>query len=646
MIVFEILYFIFLLFVVLYIPGRYILRRISYEASLQITIPLAIGVGLSVFLFTTYLLAWFKIDFLYLFVIFFAIYKEYKHSYQELTSLSVRTILFSPLFLIVSMGVLVMNYLTWSSGIERNHELLFYGSNGIDGIYHISLIENLLHTFPLQHPGLAGVPLRGYHFFYDFLIANFIKYFKLDLYDSVFRLFPLFIATFYGLCGIAVAKFLKATKLVTAIFVFLLYFVQGFEYFYLQPFSKGPVFYDSGITQGILTIVNPSVLIALAFLFLAYILVFSQPNKLSFILLGGFILGVTIQIKIYVFFLAVIALGIVSVISLLKDKKIYLFFGFLITCFVSIILYFPTNWGAGGLLFKPLLLYRHFMEGSSISLFDQYHWGQKQDIYIAHKNYIRIMQLYLMGICLFYLPSLGIRILIFAGIKEALQKKFYSLQNIFWMSMIVLAFLIASFFIQTVGNFNIVQFLWIAYSILLLPTAYVLARLFGRLTKRKLILIACFLVSISLPSNISMLRTSGTHLFIVSKELFLLTEDIRTSLPRDKSFIVLYREKDFGERQIPLLSALTGRSVYYEPELTAFADIDTEVTVRKKTIKEIEDMLYTCNDVEVVDKKIKDIMLRTNNTYILALDKNPCLPSLDSFDERKQAENYYIYSLK
>ena len=56
---------------------------------------------------------------------------------------------------------------------RSNNGLVFYSINATDAMYHVSLIGNLMHHFPPTHGGLDGVALRGYHFFYDFLLANF-----------------------------------------------------------------------------------------------------------------------------------------------------------------------------------------------------------------------------------------------------------------------------------------------------------------------------------------------------------------------------------------------------------------------------------------------------------------------------------------
>jgi hypothetical protein len=41
-----------------------------------------------------------------------------------------------------------------------------------DDMAHLGYISELKHAFPPQHPGFAGIPLRGYHFFADFVTAN------------------------------------------------------------------------------------------------------------------------------------------------------------------------------------------------------------------------------------------------------------------------------------------------------------------------------------------------------------------------------------------------------------------------------------------------------------------------------------------
>jgi hypothetical protein len=175
----------------LYLPGRWFLRLSGYKFnSFVITFSSSLVVGMAAFLFTTYLLAWIKLDYLYNLVLIPVAIFELKPSYSEFkTKLKIKDFI-SWQGSLIAFGSILMSYITWRSGSYQNGNILFYGVNGGDSVYHLALINSLIANFPPYHPGLAGVLLRGYNFFYDFIIAEFVKFYNLNILDLFFRVFP------------------------------------------------------------------------------------------------------------------------------------------------------------------------------------------------------------------------------------------------------------------------------------------------------------------------------------------------------------------------------------------------------------------------------------------------------------------------
>jgi hypothetical protein len=204
--IFEVVLFSVVLFAVFYLPGRFILRKLDYKFQSQIIhFPVSVAVGLSSFIFCTFLLSYLHLDFLYNLFILFPILFELKemNKIQRKHKGKYRIPIFK--IVLLSAGTFWMTYLMWDSGRIIDGSLVFYAVNSIDAIWHLSLIGNLTHSFPPTHPGLDPITLKGYNFLYDFLLSRFVTFYSFDKLDLFFRLFPPFIAIFYGLSGFAVA---------------------------------------------------------------------------------------------------------------------------------------------------------------------------------------------------------------------------------------------------------------------------------------------------------------------------------------------------------------------------------------------------------------------------------------------------------
>jgi len=216
-----------------------------------------------------------------------------------------------------------MTYTTWNSGAYKSGEVLFYGVNGQDSVYHLALIGSLISNFPPFHPGLAGVPLKGYNFFYDFLISNFAQFYRFNPLDLFFRFFPLFIAFLLGFSSLALAKFLKFGKITTLFLIFLMYFIQSFDFFvgYLYKFLNYN-YSSAGITQSFANAIDPSIVISASFTLIGFILLFSKGKKWSF-LLPVLVIGVIPQIKVYSGIVFYLGLTAVTLWELVRNKNFY-----------------------------------------------------------------------------------------------------------------------------------------------------------------------------------------------------------------------------------------------------------------------------------------------------------------------------------
>lgn len=621
------IFFAIAIFFIIYLPGRFLLRITNYqEKEIGILAPISIALGIGCYLFFVYLLKFIGLDLLYIIGAFVLGCIEFAYSVEELLKNIKNAYL--PYVGILVLGVTCMSYITWNSGqYTQNGDLIFYGLNAIDGVWHISLLENLSHNYPPTHPGLSDFTFRGYNFFYDLFLVNFVSYLKLSVYDVYYRYGTVFLTLFYGLSVLSYARFVKMNRLTTSLFLILMLFAQGFA---VSIFSYFSLFYDPGIPQTFAHIIGPNVLFSIALLLPSIILIFGKTNRIHS-LLAGIILGVLPMIKIYAAVLVFGSLGIISVYQLIRFRDVKYLISLVTASIIAAVVYIPLNLGAGSLIFAPYLLYEdfahRFSDSNASSLWDRLVTLSRENNYIQLVWYKVVV---LLG--LFYIPSLGIRIFSLISIKNFLRKDFYTPLNGFWIIFISVGFLIPSLFIQNIAFFVVLQFLWIVYFVLLIPTAFAWGKILSiRNLFMKIVFLIVFLILI-LPDSILFLYKYSTNPIVIESDFITNTNYLKTYAQEKEGILVLNTVERGGElRSIhlsPLVSALSAHSVYYEDEVLEVADLQDVIKNRKREIFLIQNRLADCQNSVAINKFLVSQMQKTNTVYLFDIQSFSCLDTL------------------
>lgn len=625
------IYFIFLVFTVFYLPGRFLISLFKYKINdIVVLHSVSFAIGLSSFLLSTYVLSWFGLGILYnLFILPIIFWEGRKIIKAFKLDLSV----FSIELLLITFGSLTMTYLTGRSGLPTADGLIFFSNNAFDGIYHLALIGNLIHHFPPTHPELAGVPLRGYHFFYDFLAGNLSNFYRLNSLDLIFRFLPIFISFIYGLELFAIGRFLKLSKYAVYLLLFLGYFGAGFE-FILQKISPSMV-YNPGVNPLILNIINPSVLLGMSLLFAFYILIFT-PNKSKMVFLPAILLGVMPQVKIYIAILGFASLGAVALLDLARNRKTYYLKILIEAGIIASIVYLPFNFGSGGLIFTPFLLYRHFMEQLSAS------WAQKLQVFESYSNIPQMLILYFQALLLFFIPTLGLRLFSLFQLKTLKEKKFYSSNNIFWIVFVLLGLILASFFIQTADVFNIVQFIWPIYILLFIPTSIAIGNIANKNNTFKILTFIVVIVVSFLPT-VRIIDAYLNDKHLIDKDTLLIATFIKEKVPQQKQILVLNIQNEHILYNLPQISALSQHQIFYEPTITTFNESEMTKNERKIIVNKLDTMLASCTGD--VGNEIRKAFLKTNNDYLLTLKNYNCIESVPYLKEVVSYGEKHLYIL-
>ncbi len=635
---FSIPLFIIILISAFYLPGRFLLRRIQYPQKDFLSIAtMSFGVGIALFLIGTYMLSWLHISYLYNLFVLVTIFLEWKDSLEEWKKNFSLHYIFQLEFLIILLGSIGMVALVATSGITNSWGMVFYSANGVDSVYHISLINSIIQQFPPNNPSVSGVALHGYHILYDFLIAQLVSQYHFNTLDMFFRLFPVFMSIFYGFAGLTLVKFLKFTRQQSLLFLFLLYFAQGFRVILVTLLHAQGLHYDPVIVQSLSHVFDPSVVLSMGLTFLAIVGIFTMKKTIT-VVVPIILIGILGGMKIYTAILMYGGLAVIACYQLYKEKRYTYFLVLLGAGILSAFFYVPFNLGVGKLIFAPFLQYKHFMESNDIFYFLA--WPLKYQVYELHHNVLRIVQLYLEAFVLFLIPSLGLRIVSLVTLPKLFHKKSINKITILFCTMIAIAFCIGSFFIQNIEVFNTVQFLWLGYILLIFPTAYV----FGKYTvrsKKLCIAIWVFVILFSLPDTIFLLSSSFKNPTVLSSNFLQTASKLQQSTNLKDGIMVIDRKEGNDIYNTTFFSALSNRPIYYQTMVLNNVPEDI-VSKRRITVDTLASLQMSCVDDS---QHIKQILKEEKIDYLVSVNGDYCKNKVAFLQEIFSKGNYRIYQV-
>ncbi len=387
-----------------------------------------------------------------------------------------RNLLFGIIIALLATLTVLRNGLLYPFGMG------FWGPNGHDAIFHLSLIEKFAtNPFSFVHPQIAGEKIANYHFIFDFISGLIVKLFGISSIDLYFRIFPV-------IAGIAIVflldKLLKlwnynAQERLLAIFLAFLAGSFGFisKLFVGQSIFAGESSFWSN--QSVSIFLNPPYALSLIVL-LIFLLQLSRhsgldPESRNLSLRGGnptwqstsinrhdyfplILLGALLaQTKIYAF---ILLLG-----ALLFSKRYKLFIGVLVLG-VLISLPFTTLGGPSPFLFSPLWFPR-----SLFASFDRMYWPQlvqAWQAYEASANFVKLALVNLFALVIFLVGNLGMRCF---GLLEVIKTKSQSVSESLVRWIILFGLITPILFVQNINPWNTIQFMYYSLFFLALFTA-------------------------------------------------------------------------------------------------------------------------------------------------------------------------------
>lgn len=570
-VLFKIIKFILFILIVCIIPGLVLTKKISENKPFFLKIFLSTVVGMVMITLIFYLLSLLNLRPLILVYLLatFVIFIRLK-LYLVKINLNKNSFNLTVLGLILS-GTIFQLIPTFRNGLTYPFGMGFWGPNTHDGIWHISLINQLIKAVPPENPIFANTSLKNYHFLYDLLVACTSYLFSISPIDLVFRFYPIIFSILLGIGSYWLAMQLFKSRLGAIFSLYFVYFAGSFgwivSYIKDKSFAGESAFWAN---QSISFNLNPpfasSLVIVIALL---YILYSFEKKTASNLLLAILLTGSLMGFKAYG---AALTLGSLFLSGVLKREGSYLlvFAGGMV---ISSLIFF-TNFELSSqlLIFSPFWLVHSMIDSP-----DRVGWMRislARQVGFEKGNWFKFISAEFVGLFLFIVGNLGLRmlsLLAFINIKKIFRE--YLFISIFS----IISFLIPILFIQSGNSWNIIQFSYYGLYIGALVSGMVLAKISAKLSR--LIFLPFSVVILALtPINSIVTATYYTgylpHARIDVKELealeFLSNQEngVVLTYPYDKKTKQKLAEPWplFAYDSTAYVSALSGKSVYLEDE--------------------------------------------------------------------------------
>lgn len=659
----------FLLFIaisilVIYIPGFALISRYRKQLKNQEIITLSLSLSIVLFVLTAIILALLNLRYLMLPIVLtlslFVILKNKSEILKPWGIFIKNKILLG----LIILGILIQGFINFPSGYLYKDGLLFWSSQGHDGLWHIALMEEVKKSIPPQNPIFAGESLYNYHYLVDILMGEFYRIFpyfsSLDLY---FRFFPVIFSLLIGISVFAFMSRWQKNQQVGYLAVFFTYFVGSFGYIVIflrsgNLFGGETVFWAA---QQNTLLGNPPHAVShglLVSFFLAF-LIYLKERRSIWLLVAFLIVSMLSGFKVSGGFVMLVGVGTAAAVDFINRKKFSTMVLALMLGLTNFITFkaMTSKGAASFLMFLPWWFIRTMVV-------DKLGW---MDMELARQHYLskgtwhawlRVIQLEFFAFTIFLIGNLGMRLVgLYAIIKSIISRKIF--KDPLEMMLIttgLTGFLMVIFFVQKGIIYNNIQFMQYFLLIVGLYGAIAVYNLINLFKKSWIkFLLLTLIVVFSVPTVIGNLNEfyglGKTPLAKISNQELKALLYIREK--SDSQAIILpmqfnqYLKDKFPNQPRPInvwystsyIPAITGRRVYLASEEQALITgypIDNRIS-KMKTLFEESDT--TWNRQFLKQEKINYIYLVKNEMdKLLDIQKN----NLEIFFENNEIIIYKV----
>lgn len=361
---------------------------------------------------------------------------------------------------LILLGSFFLSLTMVKSGLLYSFGMGFWGPNGHDGVWHISLIRSLSEG-SWKIPVFAGEIIKNYHIGFDLLLAVLYKLTLIPIQILYFQVIPPILAILIGIFVFLFVLEWRGSKTCAWWSTFYLYFGGGWGWFLTlirQKRLNGESLFWA--QQSISTLVNPPFALSLLLIFIGlFLLLISIKTKnRNLLIVAAFLFGILIQIKIYGGILILLGLFASGIYNIFKRKGIFLMKVFTSSLIVSILL-LPGEFSHNMLIFRPFW----FLE-EMLATPDRLYWPKMASAIFNYKlsgDWGKLFLAYALTFVIFWFGNLGTRVikepLVFDWLKNIRRASWL---EVFFISVIAFGIVIPTFFIQSGTPWNTIQFLY------------------------------------------------------------------------------------------------------------------------------------------------------------------------------------------
>jgi len=387
------------------------------------------------------------------------------------------------LFLIILISSVISSITMFRSGLRYDFGIGFWGPNGHDAIWHISLINQLKQNIPPQNPVFSGNILSNYHWGFDLVVALISKITQINVSVLYFQILPFIFALILGILSYKFSFLISKNSLQSLLFVILNYFASSFGWIYTLV-KTGQIGGESLFwsMQSASTLLNPPYALSLIILLLGLIIWYKHRDSSSIYwgLVVGLIFSLLSFIKVYSAILIGLSLSIYWLIILIKNKDFSKFnftLCFSMGIFSVFILKMIGVFDNTSLLeFKPF-----WFTHSMIESLDKLYWPKLASFRYNQTNYFISIIIEIFLVLLFLVGNLGFRILGLIKISNSFFSKKINDFTLLSIPFLSLSFLFPLLFVQKGTAWNTIQFFYYFTFIVNFYFASFLSNIFNKL---------------------------------------------------------------------------------------------------------------------------------------------------------------------
>ncbi len=233
---------VFLLFLILgcIVPGFFMINKLTFkEDSFAKKLTLATILGFVLLTLLFYILGLLKLQqliFIYFAVNALLLIKNYK-SFSSLRLFNFQSKLDFGILGLILAGSIFQQLPSFKNGLIFPYGMGLWGPNTHDGIWHLSLINQLIKSVPAENPIFSKTSITNYHYFYDLLIAATSYVSGLTVLDLIFRFYPFIFSILLGAGTYYLIQILFKEKIAALFGLYLVYFAGSFGW--VVDFIKG-----------------------------------------------------------------------------------------------------------------------------------------------------------------------------------------------------------------------------------------------------------------------------------------------------------------------------------------------------------------------------------------------------------------------